>query len=371
VNLLFMNSAPVWGGNEKWVSMAMTALAPLHGVHLAYRHQAVGRNIGLPKTRLPFLSPIDPYTIWRLARMVRRRGVSVLIPTKPADVITAGLTGRLCGGVPTLARLGIVRRLGPYRRFAYETMADALVVNAGVIKQVLETDGYSRPERIHVIRNGLDVDALEDALRRPAPVAPSPWTVVCAASMIDRKGFDTLLRGFAFFRDLAGSPDTRLVLIGDGPRRPSLESLAVELGIAPSTDFVGHMGNPYPRMAEADVFVLCSSNEGMPNALLEAMYLRNAVIVTDVGGVNEVVVHGRNGFLIRPDDWHAVGYHLVTLHRDRRLAGEMRTRAHETVRDGFSTMRMGQRLAEVCTALVESSSGLRRRRTPYDRSGVS
>jgi len=75
VNLLFMNSAPVWGGNEKWVSMAMTALAPLHGVHLAYRHQAVGGNIGLPKTRLPFLSPIDPYTIWRLARMVRRRGV--------------------------------------------------------------------------------------------------------------------------------------------------------------------------------------------------------------------------------------------------------------------------------------------------------
>ena len=336
VNLLFLNSAPVWGGNEKWVSMAMTALAPLHGVHLAYRHQAVGRNIGLPKTWLPFLSPIDPYTIWRLARMVRRRGVSVLIPTKPADVITAGLTGRLCG-VPTLARLGIVRRLGPYRRFAYETMADAL----------------------------------EDALRKPAPVAPSPWTVVCAASMIDRKGFDTLLRGFAFFRDLAGSPDARLVLIGDGPRRPSLESMAVDLGIAPSTDFVGHMGNPYPRMAEADVFVLCSRNEGMPNALLEAMYLRNAVIATDVGGVNEVVVHAQNGFLIRPDDWHAVGYHLVTLYRDRRLAREMRTRAHQTVRDGFGTTRMGQRLAEVCTALVESSSGLRRRGAPYDRSGVS
>jgi glycosyltransferase involved in cell wall biosynthesis len=355
VNLLFLNSAPVWGGNEKWVSMAMTALAPLHGVHLAYRHQTVGNNIRLPKTRLPFLSPIDPYTVWRLSRMVHHLKISVLIPTKPADTITAGLTGRLCG-IPTLARLGIVRRLGPYRRFVYETMADGIVVNAGVIKQVLEQDGYPRPERIHVIRNGLDIDALEDALRRPALAAPPQWTVTCTASMIDRKGFDTLLRGFAYFRSLAGSPDARLTLIGDGPRRPFLESLARELGIAPVTDFVGHMANPYPRMAAASAFVLCSRNEGMPNALLEAMYLKTAVIATDVGGVNEVIVHGQNGFLIRPDDWHCVGHHLTTLFRDPRLAREMQTRAHQTVRDGFSTTRMGQRLAEVCATLVESSS---------------
>ena len=334
--------------------MAMTALAPTHGVHLAYRHQAVGGHIGLSKTRLPFVTALDPYTVWRLSRMVQRLGISVLIPTKPVDVIAAGVTGRLCR-IPTLARLGIVRRLGPYRRFAYETMADGVVVNAAAIKQVLQTDGYSRPERIHVIRNGLDTDALEDALKTPALSTPPRWTVSCTASMIDRKGFDTLLRGFAYFHSLAGAPDARLVLIGDGPRRPFLESLAHDLGIAPSTDFVGHMANPYPHMAAADVFVLCSHNEGLPNALLEAMYLRNAVIATDVGGIAEVVVHGQNGFLIRPDDWQAVGRHLFTLYREPRLAREMQMRAHETVRHSFCAMQMGQQLAEVCAALVETS----------------
>src|SRR2546430_4339852 len=54
--------------------------------------------------------------------------------------ISAGVTGRLCR-IPTLARLGIVRRLGPYRRFAYETMADGVVVNAAAIKQVLQKIG--------------------------------------------------------------------------------------------------------------------------------------------------------------------------------------------------------------------------------------
>ena len=343
--------------------MAMTALAPTHGVHLAYRHEAVGGHIGLSKTRLPFVTALDPYTVWRLSRMVQRLGISVLIPTKPVDVIAAGVTGRLCR-IPTLARLGIVRRLGPYRRFAYETMADGVVVNAAAIKQVLQTDGYSRPERIHVIRNGLDTDALEDALKRPALSTPSRWTVSCTASMIDRKGFDTLLRGFAYFRSLARAPDARLVLIGDGPRRPFLESLAHDLGIAPSTDFVGHMANPYPHMAAADVFVLCSRNEGLPNALLEAMYLSNAVIATDVGGIAEVVVHGQNGFLIRPDDWHAVGRHLLTLYREPRLAREMQVRAHETVRHGFCTMRMGQQLAEVCAALVERRKASVRSMTP-------
>jgi len=107
VNLLFLNSADSWGGNEKWVSMAMTALAPAHGVHLAYRGEAVGRHIALPKTRLPFLAPVDPYTVWRLSKIIRDVGISVLIPTKPADIIAAGIAGRL-RGVPTLARLGIV-----------------------------------------------------------------------------------------------------------------------------------------------------------------------------------------------------------------------------------------------------------------------
>jgi glycosyltransferase involved in cell wall biosynthesis len=358
VNLLFLNSARSWGGNEKWVSMAMTALAPAHGVHLAYRHEAVGRNITLPKTRLPFVTPVDPYTVWRLSGLIRRLGISVLIPTKPADIIAAGLAGRR-SGIPTLARLGIVRRLGPYRRFAYETMADAVVVNAGVIKQVLQDGGYARPERIHVIRNGLDLGALDAAQSKPGGTAPSRFTVTCAASMIDRKGIDTLLRGFAHFHSLTGSPEARLVLIGDGRRRQALESLARDLRIAPSTDFVGYLANPYPRMAAADVFVLCSHNEGIPNALLEAMYLKKAVIATDVGGVGEFVDQGRNGFLIRPGDWQGVGHHLITLYRHPQLAEEMGARAHQTVREGFSAARMGRELEGACAALVTSSSGRR------------
>ena len=361
MNLLFLNSADSWGGNEKWVAMAMTALAPAHGVHLAYRGKAVGRHITLPKTRLPFLAPVDPYTVWRLSKIIRDLGISVLIPTKPADIIAAGIAGRL-RGVPTLARLGIVRRLGPYRRFAYETMAHAVVVNAGVIKQVLHDGGYARPERIHVIRNGLDLGALDAARgkpRQPGEAASGRWTVTCAASMIDRKGFDSLLRGFAHFQSLTGASEARLVLIGDGRRRQALESLARDLRIAESTDFAGYLANPYPRVAAADVFVLCSHNEGIPNALLEAMYLEKAVISTDVGGVGEFVEHGRNGFLIRPGDWRGVGQHLVTLYRNRELAREMGARAHQTVRDGFSAARMGRLLEETCAALVESSTGRR------------
>src|SRR5207245_10000179 len=111
---------------------------------------------------------------------------------------------------------------------------------------------------------GIDTDGLDDALRRPVLSVPPRCTVCCTASMIDRKGLDTLLCGFAHFHSLAGSPDARLVLIGDGHRRPFLESLARDLGIAPSTDFVGHMANPYPPMAAADALRLSSLNEDLP-----------------------------------------------------------------------------------------------------------
>ena len=124
-------------------------------------------------------------------------------------------------------------------------------------------------------------------------------------------------------------------------------------------DFLGYLANPYSRVAAADVFVLCSHNEGIPNALLEAMYLEKAVISTDVGGVGEFVEHGRNGFLIRPGDWQGVGQHLVTLYRQPWLVQAMGARAHQTVRDGFSAARMGRQLEAACAALVESSSGRR------------
>jgi glycosyltransferase involved in cell wall biosynthesis len=96
-----------------------------------------------------------------------------------------------------------------------------------------------------------------------------------------------------------GVPAT-LDLVGDGPKRKELESLARELGIGPYVRFHG-MVEPGPRLWEcfdrADVFVLSSTSEGTPKVILEAMARGVPVFASAVGGVPDVVEDGRTGFL--------------------------------------------------------------------------
>lgn len=92
----------------------------------------------------------------------------------------------------------------------------------------------------------------------------------------DQKDFATLLRAFARL-----DVDANLVILGEGENRADLETLADELGVADRVELPGYVDNPYQYMARADVFVLSSRFEGMPNVLVEAAALGTPVVATD------------------------------------------------------------------------------------------
>ena len=166
------------------------------------------------------------------------------------------------------------------------------------------------PACVHVIPNGVDRDFWGapgggDVQARGA--------VVLSVGRLDPvKGHDVLLR--AFPRVLDRVPAARLVIVGDGGYRETLERMAEGLGIAPAVQFAGPLEAARVRewLWRSRVFVLPSRSEGLPLALLEAMAAGVPSIATAVGGSPEVVTAG-TGILVPPEDAGALGDAIAAL----------------------------------------------------------
>ncbi|MDA9981420.1 glycosyltransferase [Gammaproteobacteria bacterium] len=124
--------------------------------------------------------------------------------------------------------------------------------------------------------------------------AGHPWlndtripTLLAAGRFVRQKDFHTLIRAFAIVRK---TRPVRLVVLGDGPLRPDLEALVSRLQLSEHVSMPGFIENPFAYMKRANVFVLSSTEEGLPTVLVEAMACGSPVVATDcAGGIREVI----------------------------------------------------------------------------------
>lgn len=167
---------------------------------------------------------------------------------------------------------------------------------------------YALETPIHTIYNPMDIDKIIDlSVQMPFPALP--WSgdtkfVLGAGRLTDQKDFPTLLKAIAKVRE---SHDVKLVILGEGPNRLSLESQALGLGIRDSLFMPGFVKNPFAFMSAAEVFVLSSVNEGLPNTLIQAQICGVNCISTDCPtGPREVLQDGANGELVDIGDYDTI-----------------------------------------------------------------
>jgi glycosyltransferase involved in cell wall biosynthesis len=172
-------------------------------------------------------------------------------------------------------------------------------------------------------------------LRTRLSIPDTARVVLCAGRFSREKGHADLIRAIAEIPESGEAPEFRLVLAGDGPERPNLESLAASLGVAGRVIFAGYQQNLAAYYAMADVFALPSHSEGSPNALLEAMSAGLALAATEVGGVPEIVEHGRTALLVPKADSAALGCAIGDLLRDDSLRARLGSEARGAA-DRFS-----------------------------------
>ena len=194
--------------------------------------------------------------------------------------------------------------------------------------------------RVEALVNGVDTDVF----RATAPTFPGSdgerWVVV-PRRLVPKNGVEFLVR--AAPEILRRIPQTRFLIVGDGPERPALELLAGELGVAAALSFLG--ARPHDEMpgllSSAEIAILPSLMEATSVAALEAMACERPVVATRVGGLPEIV-DDEVGALVAPGDPEALARGVVGLLEGRDLAG-MGQRARERVVSRWSNARLVDR----------------------------
>lgn len=276
------------------------------------RYPRIGMSTSLLPSQLPLLlSTRLPRWAAGIAAYLDREQPDALLAMNVLAVTSAAMALRIAHNrVRTVATLHEPLNSGRLLRRARRSYphADAVVgVSDGVSAEFAKIPGLEC-SRSHVVYNPVVSMYLEDKSRDPAN---HPWMdkpklpiVLAVGKLIARKDFSTLLRAFA--RLLVQRP-ARLIVLGEGRLRPTLRSLARELGIAGQVDFPGFKENPYPFLARADLFVLSSRNEALPTVLIEAMACGCPVVSTDCPfGPREILEGGRLGPLVPVGDAEAL-----------------------------------------------------------------
>jgi glycosyltransferase involved in cell wall biosynthesis len=231
---------------------------------------------------------------------------------------------------------------------------DGVICVSRFVQSCVRQRGFVEPGRVHVVYNGVDLHASDDAaaqaraFRARHGIADDRRLVLQVSWMTRRKGIDNLLHAAA--RVVAEVPEALFVLVGDGDERGAYQRLAVELGIADHVLWTGVVEQPTAEGVFAAAAVCCQASqwhEAFGATIAEAMSFSVPVVATRVGGIPELVREGETGFLVDRDDVPALAARIVELLRDDALRARLGREGRRVAEEAFDLSRTVARYLEI------------------------
>ena len=228
------------------------------------------------------------------------------------------------------------------------TRATSRIVTAGeaLKKELVERNGFPAL-RIDSVPTGVDAKRFrpgDKAAARAALKLPHDKTLVgIVATLRSWKGHRYLVEA------LAGLPDSiGLVMVGDGPQREPLEAAVDKLGLRARTTFAGNQRDVVPWLQALDIFALPSyANEGVPQALLQAMLTGLPCVTTAAGSIPELAMNEQTALVVPPEEVLPLRQAIQRLIGDAELRKKLGTAARKHCEAGFSYERMLDRMETI------------------------
>lgn len=273
------------------------------------------------------------------------------IPCGPSAMVLRWISGvpyviSLAGGdVPGFLpeELAVYHKLtGWLIRLVWRQAAHVVANSRGLAELALRSAGTVP---IPIIANGVDTACFHP---RETSDHDGPVRLLTVGRLVRQKGLDVLLEALAL---LPPTTAWQLTIAGEGPLRAELAAQAQRLGFGDRVRFTGwmHREQELPQlMRHSDVFVMPSRNEGMSNALLEAMASGLPVAATRICGSDELVTDDETGFLVEPEDPVGLAAILARLTADLPLCRRLGAASRERVVREYSWRAVAERYAALC-----------------------
>ncbi|MEQ8846295.1 glycosyltransferase [Botrimarina sp.] len=307
----------------------------------------------------------------RLVALMRRRRIGAVVTVGAGDKMFWGRLAARLAGVPVVAAAlhstGWPDGVGRLNRLL-TPITDAVIAVADSHGRFLAEHERFPAQKVRVIPNGVDTERFvptdySSAVREQLGVGPTAPLVGILAALRPEKNHSLFLRAAA--RVSAAAPETRFLVIGDGPERPKIEGEARRLGLlgdtptASAVRLLGSRDDVPALLASLDVLALTSHNEANPVSILEAMSCGVPVVATDVGSVRESVVEGETGFVVPPGDDARLAARILALVNEPHHAADIGAAGRRRVKERASLDVMVGGYERLLAELYQQKTGRR------------
>lgn len=362
---LHVDTETTWRGGPNQVLYTVTGLraAGHRAMLVADPSSELFRRMreGVDLVPLSSHADIDMSAAWALSRVLKQVKPDLVHAHEPraAAITTLALSVAAPRPRPPFVVSHRTDAHLPHTSFGRWTVSevDRFIANSHVLAQKLRSEGVP-PARTEVVHEGVDVELVE---RLPAAnlhadfYLPTHAPIVgTVAPLVPQKGLHHFVGASA--RVVRAVPDTRIVIVGDGPLRHALEKQIHEHHLERHIFLAGFRADVVEVTKAFDVFAMSSINEGMCTALVDAMAASRASVATSVGGIPEVAVDGETAFLVPARDEDAMAARLVELLKDPALRTRMGQAALARARALFRVERMVSETIAVYERLLHSAA---------------
>jgi glycosyltransferase involved in cell wall biosynthesis len=235
-----------------------------------------------------------------------------------------------------------------------------IAISQSVSRHLVEDFGVD-PDRVSLVYSGIDLgrySVLKSGqgaaeLKKSTGISEDAFLVGSIGRLSPEKGYTYLIE--AFKRALEKRPSMQLLIVGEGREKDLLTEQARESGISGRVFFVN--GNDAPLeeyLSLMDVFCLVSLSEGLGLSLIEAMAAGRACIVSNVGGLAELVLREKDGIIVPPKDAGALSEAILRLAENAALRKKLGDAAREKAMNNFSIERSGEETVKVYRQALKS-----------------
>jgi glycosyltransferase involved in cell wall biosynthesis len=333
------------------------------GGRLIKEFEDIGIRVELFDTK----SKLNLCEVLYLYRLIKIHKIDI-VQTHGLRVDFFGFLASKLAGVPHIITRHVAlshHLIGKFRKRLYMGFDNrALKAAAKIItvSKIVEDDlvlhqGINR-DKIVTIYNGVDLGKFSKVppqitikMREEFGIDSGKQVIGMIAQLTNWKGIHYFVRAMPLI--LERCPNAVFLLVGDGEERKSLETMVQTLGISSYVRFAGFRREIPEIISIMNISVLSSLREGLPNVLLESMAMCKPVVATDVGGVSELVINNKTGFLVQPRDSATLADAVVRLLLDEKKVREFGQAGRKYVEQKFSLPRMVEQYENLYTQLAE------------------